>query len=190
MRITAATISDFKRVRSVEIRPAADRTLILIAGKNAQGKSSVLDALTAAFGGKKALPAEAVRRGAGQADITVELDDGALTIHRVIERDGPGYLEVRDQIGARRSPQTVLDQLVGQRFLDPLAFLAMPAKEQRAVLMSMIKEATRIAQLDAERERVFDRRTEISRELTKAKGELDAPEGDREARHADRRRRR
>jgi DNA repair exonuclease SbcCD ATPase subunit len=37
----------------VEITPDADRVLILIGGKNAQGKSSLLDALTVAFGGKR-----------------------------------------------------------------------------------------------------------------------------------------
>ena len=58
MRITAIAITNFKRIKDVAITPGADRTIILLGGKNRQGKSSTLDALTAAFGGKKTLPSD------------------------------------------------------------------------------------------------------------------------------------
>jgi len=173
MRITAATVKNFKRIEDVAIAPEADRHLLLIGGKNAQGKTSVLDALTAAFGGAKALPSDPVRRGAKNAEIKVELDGGAMTIKRVVDKDGGGSLEVRDESGALRSPQAVLDRLVGARFLDPLAFLALPAAGQRATLLGLIAEADKIAGLDAERVRVFDRRTEVGRDLRKAEAELE-----------------
>lgn len=171
MKIAAAKITNFKRVRDVEIVPTADRSIILIGGKNAQGKSSVLDALTVAFGGKRAQPSDPVRHGADQAEVLVELEDG-ITIRRRIQVDGTSTLEVRDKEGAIKSPQTMLDRLVGARFLDPLAFLALPAKEQRAQLMKLIPGAERIDELNVKRERAFARRTEIGRDLTKAEGEL------------------
>ncbi len=172
MLITALEITDYKRVRKVAITPASDRHVILIGGKNAQGKSSTLDALTAAFGGAKQLAADPVRHGAEEAAIYVELDGGKLTIDRTIAPDGKTKLEVRDADGAVRRPQEVLDKLVGARFLDPLAFLALPAKEQRAQLMKLIPDAERIDTLDQKRARAFDRRTEIGRDLSKAEGEL------------------
>lgn len=172
MKITAVSITNFKRIQDVRIAPDADRTLILLGGKNAQGKSSTLDALNAAFGGKKAQPADPVRHGADAAEIRVELDGGELTVRRVIQPDGESALEVRDRMGAIKGPQTMLDRLVGARFLDPLAFLALPAKEQRAQLMRMIEGADRIAGLDEKRGRAFTKRTEIGRDLTKAEGEL------------------
>lgn len=172
MLITALEITDYKRVRKVAITPDADRHVILIGGKNAQGKSSTLDALTAAFGGAKQLAVDPVRHGAEEAAIFVELDGGKLTIDRTITADGKTKLEVRDAEGAVRRPQEMLDKLVGARFLDPLAFLALPAKEQRAQLMKLIPDAERIEQLDAKRTRAFERRTEIGRDLTKAEGEL------------------
>lgn len=172
MLITALEITDYKRVRKVAITPDADRHVILIGGKNAQGKSSTLDALTAAFGGAKQLAADPVRHGADEAAIYVELDGGKLTIERTITADGKTKLEVRDAEGAVRRPQEMLDKLVGARFLDPLAFLALPAKEQRAQLMKLIPDAKRIEELDGKRVRAFERRTEIGRDLTKAEGEL------------------
>lgn len=171
MKITAAHIKNFKRVRDIEIHPDADRTLLLIGGKNGMGKSSVLDALTAAFGGKKAEPSDPIRHGSAAAEILLELDGGELTIRRVINSEG-STLEVRDRLGAVKSPQAILDKLVGTRFLDPLAFLALKPADQRVCLMRLIEGADRIAGLDDKRVRVFDKRTEVGRDLTKAEGEL------------------
>ena len=171
MRITTLTVKDFKRVRDVTITPDADRALILIGGKNGAGKSSTLDALSAAFGGKRAVPSDPVRHGADSAEVVVELD-GELTIRRVIQPDGESTLEIRDKMGARRAPQQIVDGLISGRFLDPLQFLSLPAKEQRAQLMRMIPDAKRIADLDEKRERAFDKRTDVGRDLGKAEGEL------------------
>lgn len=175
MLITTLEISDYKRVRKIAITPDADRNIILIGGKNGAGKSSTLDALTAAFGGARAIADDPVRHGAEEAAIFVELDDGKggkLTIDRVIAVDGKTTLEVRDAEGAVRQPQRVLDALIGARFLDPLSFLELPAKTQREQLMKLIPDAARIVDLDAKRGRGFDRRTEIGRDLAKAEGEL------------------
>lgn len=172
MLITSVRIENYKRIRSVAITPDADRHMILIGGKNAQGKSSTLDALTAAFGGAKAIAADPVRHGEDEAAIYVELDGGKLTIDRTITADGKTKLEVRDAEGAVRRPQEMLDKLIAARFLDPLAFLALPAKEQRVQLMRLIPDAKRIDDLDAKRVRAFERRTEIGRDLQKAEGEL------------------
>ncbi|MGE0547586.1 MAG: AAA family ATPase [Kofleriaceae bacterium] len=172
MRITCVQIQNYKRVHKVAITPSSDKALVLIGGKNGQGKSSTLDALTAAFGGKRAAASDPVRHGAEEAAIFVELDGGKLTIDRTIAPDGSTTLEVRDQDGAIKSPQSTLDRLVGARFLDPLAFLNLQPKEQRAQLMRLIPEANRIDTLNEKRERAFARRTEIGRELTKAEGEL------------------
>src|SRR6185312_5871873 len=125
-------------------------------------------ALTAAFGGAKQLAVDPVRHGADEATIYVELDGGKLTIERSIAPNGKSSIEVRDELGAVRGPQAMLDKLVGARFLDPLAFLALPAKEQRAQLMKLIDGADRIAGLDEKRERAFSRRTEVGRDRTKA----------------------
>lgn len=172
MRITAATIKDYRRIRSISIKPDADRHLILIAGKNANGKTSLLSALSTAFGGAREIGPDPVRHGAEEAEILIVLDDGALVIDRTIDPDGSTKLVVRDKQGVIRAPQQRLDELIGLRFLDPIRFLQLPAKEQRALLLKLIDKDGSLAALEAKRERCFDQRTDVGREVTRAKGEL------------------
>ena len=52
MKIIQLTASNVKRLKAVEITP--DGTLQIVGGRNAQGKSSVLDAIWLALGGGRA----------------------------------------------------------------------------------------------------------------------------------------
>ena len=175
MKITAIEIHDFKRIRDIEIEPGA-RTLVLIGGKNTAGKSSILDAITAALGGGRALPADPIRHGADQAEIRVELDDNgtAVIVRRVIKPDGKGSVEVRRDGAPVGKPQAFLDQLVGARFLDPLAFLALVPGAQRAALLDLVDRDSVIAGLEKERAAHYDLRTDIGRDLKRATGALDS----------------
>lgn len=174
MRITSLTIDDYKRVRHVHITPDADSHLILIGGRNRQGKSSTLDALAAALGGARAIASDPVRHGAETALIRIELGgaDGALIVERTIDRSGTKQLTVSDADGPLRKPQERLDKMIGARFLDPLAFLRLKPAEQRLELMKIIPGADEIRQLDERSDRSFKQRTEVNRRLTMARGEL------------------
>ena len=62
MKIVKLTAENFMRLVAVEITPQGNA--IMITGKNAAGKSSVLDAIMAAFCGKKYQPAKPIRETA------------------------------------------------------------------------------------------------------------------------------
>lgn len=172
--IAALNITDYKKLRDVKITPEADRMVVLLAGQNAQGKSSILDAIEAALGGKGAVAADPIRHGADESQIVVELvGDEKLTVKRKITATGT-TLEIRDELGAQvRSPQAILDKLVGSRFLDPVAFLNLKPNDQRAHLLQLVDRDGKIAQLDTRRQRCFDLRTEVNRDLKKAQAELE-----------------
>lgn len=172
MLITLAHVRNYKRVRDVVIRPEADCHLLLLGGSNTAGKTSVLDAIDVAIGGKHAQARDPVHHGADRSEIVVEFDGGALTVRRTINPDGETMLEVRGKDGAVKSPQALLDRLLGQRFLDPLQFLRLDAKEQRAALLRLIDGEGKLADLEQRRERIFEKRTEVGRDLKKAEGEL------------------
>lgn len=173
MRITACSVKDFKRIRKIDISlTEADRVWVLVGGNNAQGKSSLLDALGAALGGGKRIPPDPVRHGADKAEIRVEIDGGALLVKRVIKPGGKTELEVTSEGVPVRSPQELLNGLVGQ-FLDPLAFLQKSATDQRAILLAAIDGQGQIAALEAKRAAAYQRRRDTGRDLKKAEGELE-----------------
>lgn len=174
LEITAVDVRSFKRLADVHVETGAHRNLLLVAGKNTAGKSSLMDALSAALGGKDALPADPVRHGADKAEIVVVLDGGRYTITRTITgkgKDAKTSLRIVGPDGAIASPQGWLDALVSGRFLDPVAFLAQPAKAQRQILLALV--GVDVDALDAERKAVFDARTQVNRDLKAAAARRD-----------------
>lgn len=173
--ITAVELDDWKRIEHIEFSPDTDSHLILISGKNASGKTSLLGGLSAAFGGADEIPPDPVRHGAESASIRVVLDGGDLVIKRTVTKDGKSKLELRDAEGSKlSSPQERLDKIIGARFLDPLAFLQLPTKDQRKALLGLIDKDGTIAKLDERRGRVYERRTEVGRDHKKLEAQLGA----------------
>lgn len=173
MRITAIEVTNYKRLSEVKVEPGDDAALVLIAGKNKQGKSSLLDALSAALGGKKEAPEVPVRNGEKAADIKVVLDDGALSIHRRFTQGGTHQLEVKDADGKVRSPQKRLDELVGGRFLDPLAFMRASGKEQRAKLLEVVDLGINLGKWELRYRDLYDKRTEANKDKKRLEAELE-----------------
>ena len=61
LTIVKLTASNVKRLRAVTIAP--DGNLVVLSGRNGQGKTTVLDCIEYAIGGKDVICAEPVRRG-------------------------------------------------------------------------------------------------------------------------------
>ena len=72
-KIVQLEIENVKRLRAVNIAP--DGNMIVIGGNNAQGKSSILDSICMALGGKNEIPATPVRSGESNAKIILTTDD-------------------------------------------------------------------------------------------------------------------
>jgi DNA repair exonuclease SbcCD ATPase subunit len=174
MKIIKFTAENVKRLKAVEITP--DGTVQVVAGRNAQGKSSVLDAIWLALGGGPAARATArpIRDGEETASVTLDLGDLIVTRSWKGERT---TLTVKGADGAKHSsPQAVLDGLVGRLSFDPLEFTRRTSAEQRDALLSLVDLPFDPATLDAERARAYDVRTEIGRQQ-KAIGKVHTPEG-------------
>ncbi len=162
LRIVYLQAENVKRLKAVRIRP--DKTLVRIEGRNAQGKSSVLDAIAAALGGGKWNPDKPIREGTKNASVVVDLDE--IIVERRWTAQG-SYLSVTAKDGAKiGSPQAVLDKLVGDLTFDPLAFVRMKPTEQVAVLKRLA--GLDFDKLEAERNQVFEERTIVNREAKAA----------------------
>lgn len=135
LTIVQLTASNVKRLKAVTIRP--DGAAIVIGGRNAQGKSSVLDAIAMALGGAAAVCPDPVRHGEQRAEIVVDL--GELVVRRTFDPAGGSKLEVTTPKGAKfGSPQAVLDKLCSKLAFDPLAFARATPKEQAETLRKLV----------------------------------------------------
>ena len=163
MRIIRLDASNIKRLKAVEITP--DGTLQIITGRNAQGKTSVLDAIWLALGGGQASKDTPRPIRDGETSAAVTLDLGDLTVTRTWDAEkGKTELKVTAPDGAKyRSPQTLLDGLVGKLSFDPLAFTRLTAREQRQALLDLLD--LDFAAADRERARLYNIRLETGRQM-------------------------
>ena len=166
-RIVQLQAENVKKIRVVEITPQG--SLVVIGGDNAEGKSSVLDSIAMAIGGKDEAPAQPVRRGAKKARIVLDLGD--IIVQRTFTAAGGTGLKVTNKDGASyASPQAILDSLTTRVTFDPLAFLLQKPPQQAATIRAL--SGVDFAPLDAERKKAFDERTNVSRDADSARARL------------------
>ncbi|MFF1875901.1 AAA family ATPase, partial [Kitasatospora herbaricolor] len=129
LKVSNLRAENYKRLVAVDITPAGN--VVTISGRNAQGKTSVLDALWAALAGGEASRATQQPIREGQDTAVVRLDLGDIIVTRRWTKDDAGTLTVESADGARySSPQKLLDDMLGRRAFDPLAFVRQTAKDQ------------------------------------------------------------
>lgn len=159
LTILELTASNVKRLRAVHIKP--DGAAVVLGGKNGQGKSSVLDAIQMALGGKDSAPRVPVRKGEEKAEIVCDL--GEIIVRRTFTAEGGTSLTVSSREGARfPSPQAMLDRLTRQLTFDPLAFSRMAPAEQSETLRRMV--GLDFTALHEEHAKVYADRTDVNRD--------------------------
>lgn len=153
-KIIRLEAKNVKRLKAVEITPEGN--VVIIGGDNANGKTSVIDSIAVALGGRKSAIADPIRHGAKKASTRVELDNG-LVVERSFTSKGT-YLKVTEADGDRQypSPQAILDRMSGTLTFDPLQFVAMKAPEQAKALRELT--GLDFTKYDAARKKAYDER--------------------------------
>ena len=176
LHIVRLQAENYKRLIAVDISP--DGNIVTLSGRNAQGKSSVLDAIFAALAGGEASRAtkQPIRDGQDVAVVRLDLGDYIVTRRWTDDDAGSLTVETPPTADGRKqkysSPQKLLDELVGKRAFDPLAFTRMSSAEQVSTLVATVELPFDPAELDRERAGVFDQRTEINRTVKQLEGQL------------------
>lgn len=160
MKIKSIIVDNIKRISHAEVTPGTH--LFIVGGKNEQGKSTLLDSIEMAFGGKRVMPARPVREGSDSAEIIVDLDDG----YRVRQRHtASGVVTTLTHTGADgvrsevKSPQAMLTAMSGTLALDPLAFTREAPAKQRETLKQLTKLDT--TAMDAAEAEAMERRKNV-----------------------------
>ena len=158
VKINSLELENVKRVKAVKLEPTASG-LTVVGGKNNQGKTSVLDAITWALGGEKYKPSQAKREGSMiDPHIQIQLSNGIL-----VERTGKNStLKVIDKAG-KKSGQKLLDSFITSFALDLPKFMNASPKEKSTTLLQIIGVGEELAKFDQSEQVSYNRRTEIGR---------------------------
>lgn len=177
--ILGLEIENLKRIIAVKINPRTN--VIRITGKNAQGKSSALDAIWWALAGKGNISSVPIRKGQNEA--TIKLDLGEIVVRRTFRRDLEGETTTSVIVSAKNggrytSPQGMLDDLLGKLCMDPLAFARMgetpEGKRQQLRQLQVFVPGYDFDGQDRLNKTDFERRADVHkmRDAAKAAGEL------------------
>lgn len=173
-------VDSFKRLTAAQLTPKKTG-LVLVRGRNAQGKSSTIGSILEVLGAEKAdLP---ITEGAHGGSIRARLSNGNpehdLIIEEKLTRDSAGKakraLSITAADGTRvKGPSGVLKELRG-RFADPVAFMDMPAPEQVKTVLHVLGLSEELERLEGIARDCYERRRDLGREadrLSKVATEL------------------
>lgn len=141
--VTGIDISDFKRVRlirNMQIDP--EKGLITIGGENENGKSSILDAIQWTLASVNVVNRD--RDGAdaparARVILSAKTPDGYKPAFKVVRTDKGLTVQTMDDIDMDvRKPAEWLRSVLGAVMVDPVAFLTMPPRDQRAKLIAAL----------------------------------------------------
>jgi hypothetical protein len=183
MRMLTCKILNVMKISELEIDTTKNH-LLLIGGKNGQGKTSALMAFLMVLCGKRGMdwPDVPLKEGEdhGECVLTFELaDDGSdndmfpdmqsLTVRRTWDRERDGSIKetltITDESGQRSaSPQQILNDLFKNRAFNPMSLELLDQKKQREVLMDLVGLSQDYATKMAERQEAFEARAVITKQ--------------------------
>lgn len=158
IKINSFELENVKRIKAVQLEPS-EKGLTIIGGNNAQGKTSVLDAIAWALGGNKYKPSKPTREGSSiPAALKIVLSNGII-----VERKGKaGALKVTDPSGLKGT-QGLLDSFISEFALDLPKFMQMNDKDKSATLLKVIGVGDQLDELEQKEKAFYQNRTETGR---------------------------
>lgn len=158
IKINSFELENVKRIKAVQLEPS-EKGLTIIGGDNAQGKTSVLDAIAWALGGNKYKPSKPTREGSSiPAALKIVLSNGII-----VERKGKaGALKVTDPSGLKGT-QGLLDSFISEFALDLPKFMQMNDKDKSTTLLKVIGVGDQLDELEQKEKAFYQNRTETGR---------------------------
>lgn len=158
VKINKLEIENVKRVKAVKMEPSANG-LTIIGGNNAEGKSSVLDAIAWALGGNSFKPSDPARHGS----VTAPYLKVVLSTGLVVERKGKNSaLTVTDPSG-QKAGQQLLDSFVEKLALDLPRFMQANDKDKAQTLLNIIGVGPQLYQLEEAEKQKYQERVMVGR---------------------------
>lgn len=156
--INKLELENVKRIKAFKMQPS-QKGLTLIGGNNAQGKTSVLDAIAWTLGGDRFRPSDPTRTGSMIPPVLkIVLSNGLI-----VERKGKNSsLTVTDPTG-QKGGQKILDEFVEVLALDLPKFMNASSKEKANTLLHIIGVGAELAELERQEKEQYNERLMIGR---------------------------
>lgn len=136
--------------------------MTVIGGRNGQGKTSILDGIAWALGGRKKEPSSAVRDGSyNPPRLEIKLSNGLI----VTRSGNNSTLKVVDPEG-KKSGQRILDDFIGQLALDLPKFMEMSDKEKANELLKLLGVEEELTKLEGQYQEVYAKRHSVGQITT------------------------
>ena len=186
--IKKLTAENVRKIKFIEIEP--DGTIVKLKGRNAQGKTSVIDAIMMCLGGARQIGENPIRDGQTSGQVILETDN--YKIERNIYKSKYGEIKTNLIIYDRKGnlikrPQTFLNELLGDAIVDPDTIIHKTPGERINILKTAF--GINFDELDDERGRIFYERADRKKNEKLLTGQLKAyqhlPERPQTARTAD-----
>ncbi len=162
LTIVGLEATNIKRLRAVRLEVKGE-SVVIVGGQNAQGKTSLLDAIQMTIGGGK-LAERPIRDGASKGEIVLDLGD--LIATRRFSAKGSALTVTDKDKNVLASPQSILDRLTSKISFDPLAFLRMEPKAKAETLKKIT--GLDFTGLDMNRAQIFTNRTAKNQQVKQA----------------------
>lgn len=167
MRLVRLSVENVMKIKFVDIRPKGN--VIVVGGRNGQGKSSLLQSIGFLLCGGDLMPTDVIRAGQKTATITGQVGPFKITryFHRKPPEEGKNsscYLSKIKVTGPNgeeyRERRVLLDMLLQQLSFDPMEFMRMEVKEQFAELKKMSRFDVDLDAIDKAQEVDYSARRE------------------------------
>jgi len=145
LRVVQIYAENVKKLKVVDIRPDPSEPIVLLTGKNRQGKSSLLEAIWGMLLGEKYVSDDIIRDGTDRAEGLLDL--GEYVVKRIITRrdasdGGKAYNTTLSVVGkggfTAPSPQEFLSSKLGKYVQDPMAFIRLSEAEKVEMLQKLV----------------------------------------------------
>lgn len=170
MKITRLQAENVMRLKAVDVEFDPNQSLVVVRGRNRQGKSSFMNCVDFAFGGAaRSSKRRVIRDGETDAWTKITTDNG-YEIERRWDNDKTKLI-VKDTTGkTHASAQSLINGWLSEFAFDPVAFLGESPARQREILLELCGQRDILDALETDRAEVYQQRRDINREIKRMEG--------------------
>lgn len=175
LKILKVSVHAFKGIVAAEAE--LDPNFNEVTGENGAGKTSFCQAIRSLLEGGKALGDKPVRAGNKKAVVEFTLGRQRKTEYvatMTVNPSGPTY-KITHADGSPvegKTARAFLDELKGERSMDPLGLLTMPPRELSAMLFRVTGLDAKLAEIEARKRAVLDAKRDATRDVQQASAQL------------------